>query len=209
MEAAVLSIQGTNTGRKVTLSDAVFGLERPSDHAIYMDVRQMMANARQGTHKTKERGEVSGSTKKAFRQKGTGGARRGGRRSPVLRHGGTIFGPKPRDYSFKVNQKIKQLARRSALTYKALGEAITVVEAPSFDAPKTKQFLAILESLKVADKKTLFVLNAQDDNLFFSGRNLPKAHVCTVSDLNTYDILNADQLVIVENAVSTINERFA
>lgn len=209
MEAVVYTIQGAATSRKVTLSDSVFGLETPSDHAIYLDVRQILANARQGTHKTKGRGEVSGSTKKAFRQKGTGGARRGHRRSPLLRHGGTIHGPQPRDYSFKVNQKIKELARRSALTYKALGNAIMVVEAPSFDVPKTKRFITMLEELKLSDKKTLFVLSALDSNVFLSGRNLPKAHVCIATDLNTYDILNADQLVIVENAISIINEKFA
>jgi large subunit ribosomal protein L4 len=209
MEAKVLNIQGTETGRTVTLSDAVFGLESPSRHAIYMDVRQILANARQGTHKTKERGEVSGSTKKAFRQKGTGGARRGHRRSPLLYHGGTIFGPKPRDYSFKVNSKIKALARRSALTFKAQGNAITVLESFSFDAPKTKRFLEILEKLSVGTSKVLVVLPEQNANVFLSGRNLPNAHVCTVSDLNTYDILNAERMVIVENAVNLINQRLS
>lgn len=209
MEAAVYTIKGTSTGRTVTLSDAVFGLETPSDHAIYMDVRQMQANARQGTHKTKERGEVSGSTKKAFRQKGTGGARRGHRRSPLLYHGGTIFGPKPRDYSFKVNSKLKALARRSALTYKARESAITVVENPVFDAPKTKTFIAMLNDLKVSGSKVLFLLPASNQNVFLSGRNLPYANVRTVDELNTFDILRADKLVIVENAVNIINERLS
>jgi len=209
MEAAVYTIQGISTGRTVTLSDAVFGLETPSDHAIYLDVRQKQANARQGTHKTKERGEVSGSTRKAFRQKGTGGARRGHRRSPLLYHGGTIFGPKPRDYSFKVNSKLKALARRSALTYKARESAITVVENPAFDAPKTKRFIAMLNDLKLSNTKVLFLLSDGNKNVYLSGRNLPKTNIRTVDELNTFDILRADKLVIVENAVNIINERLS
>lgn len=209
MEVAVYNIEGSETGRTVSLSDSVFGLENPSDQAIYQDVRLILANQRQGTHKAKERGEVAGSTKKPYRQKGTGNARPGMRKSPLWRHGGRIFGPRPRSYGFKLNKKFKQLARRSALTYKAKEENIRVLESFEFDAPKTKQFLSILSNLETSNKKTLLVLGDYNKNVYLSGRNLPKAQVMTVADLNTYDILNAEMLIITEDAVSVINERLA
>lgn len=207
MEVAVKNTQGADTGRKVSLSEAVYGLENPSDHAIYQDVRQLLANARQGTHKAKERGEVSGSNKKPYRQKGTGNARPGHKRSPLWRHGGRVFGPRPRSYSFKLNKKIKRLARRSALTYKAREEAITVIESFNFDAPKTKNFVSLLKALEMDASKVLLVLNGDHKNIVLSGRNLPKAQVVRASDLNTYDILNAEQVVIVEDAVETIEKQ--
>lgn len=207
MEVAVINIEGQDTGRKVSLHDEIFGLENPSDHAIYQDVRLIRANARQGTHKAKERGEVSGSKKKPFRQKGTGNARQGHKRSPLFRHGGTIFGPRPRDYGFRLNKKYKKLARVSALTYKAKDEKVKVVESFEFDAPKTREFVKILDNLALSDKKTLLVLADNNQNIYLSGRNLPKAQVMTVADLNTYDIMNADELLLMENAVELINER--
>jgi large subunit ribosomal protein L4 len=206
MELAVLNTKGSETGRTVSLPDAVFGVE-PSDHAIYQDVRQTQANARQGTHKAKERGEVSGSKKKPYRQKGTGNARPGHKRSPLWRHGGRVFGPRPRDYGFKLNRKIKRLARRSALTYKAKDEQITILENLAMDAPKTKDFQAILAALNAADSKVLVVVPEYSKNVYLSGRNLPKAQVVRAEDLNTYDILNADRLVICEGAVEKIEQQ--
>jgi large subunit ribosomal protein L4 len=206
MEVAVKNIQGKDTGRKVTLPEEVFGVEI-NDHAIYEDVRLIQANGRQGTHKAKERGEVSGSTKKPFRQKGTGGARGGHKRSPLLRHGGRVFGPKPRDYSFKLNRKIKRLARRSALTYKARESAIIVVENFSLAAPKTKEFIKILNALEISTNKVLMVIGEDSENIYLSGRNIPRTNIVRASDLNTIDILGADRLVIVEGAFAKITEQ--
>lgn len=209
MEVAVYNIEGSETGRKVNLKAQVFGVEAPNDQAIYQDVRLILANQRQGTHKAKERGEVHGTNKKPFRQKGTGNARQGDRKSPLFRHGGRIFGPRPRTYGFKLNKKVKGLARRSALTYKARENNIRVVEDFSFEAPKTKEFLNILNNLELADKKVLFVMSEDDKTLYYSGRNLPKAQVMVASDLNTYDILHADTLLFTEGAVAVINENLA
>lgn len=207
MEVAVYNIEGTDTGRKASLAEAVFALETPNDQAIYQDVRLILANQRQGTHKAKERGEVHGTNKKPFRQKGTGNARQGDRKSPLFRHGGRIFGPRPRAYGFKLNRKVKSLARRSALSYKARENSIVVLENFGFESPKTKEFLQILRNLELAEKKVLLVLSEQDKNVYLSGRNLPKAHVVVASDLNTYDILHADTVVLTEDAVNIINER--
>lgn len=210
MEVAVYTLSGEDTGRRINLADEVFALEAPNDHAIYMDVRQMQANQRQGTHKAKERGEVHGTNKKPFRQKGTGNARQGDRKSPLFRHGGRIFGPRPRDYGFRVNKKTKQLACRSALTYKAREENIRVLEDPTsaFEAgPKTKQFISLLDSFELTGKKVVLALGVPTPNVYLSGRNIPKTTVTTGSDLNTYEILNADMLLLTEEAVTQINER--
>ena len=209
MEVAVYNTDGKDTGKKVDLSENVFNLETPNDHAIYMDVRQMMANRRQGTHKSKTRGEVHGTNKKPYRQKGTGNARAGDRKSPLWRHGGRIFGPQPRNYSFKLNKKTKQLARLSALTYKAREESIRVLEDFKLEAPKTKELLGILENFELGGTKVLLVLPEQNDNVYLSGRNLQKANIQVAADLNTYDILNADMLLLTEGAVNVINERLA
>ena len=187
------------------MNDAVFGIE-PNDHAIYLDVKQFLANQRQGTHKSKERSEVSGSTRKLHKQKGTGGARIGDINSPVLVGGGRVFGPKPRDYRFKLNKKLKALARKSALTYKAQENAIVVVEDFTFDAPKTKDFIAMSQKLQVADKKLVLVLPEQNKNVYLSARNLTNAMVITLSDLNTYRVLNNRALVVTEKALAAINE---
>lgn len=203
MEVSVLNIKGEDTGRKVTLSDSVFGIE-PQDHAIYMDVKQYMAAQRQGTAKAKERSEMSGSTRKLGRQKGGGGARRGDINSPVLVGGARVFGPKPRNYSFKLNKKLKSLARRSALTYKAQENAIVVVEDFTFDAPKTKSFTALLSNLKVAGKKSLVVLPSSDVNVYLSSRNLQGTKLAIAKDLNTYGILDAGVMVVTENALKDI-----
>jgi large subunit ribosomal protein L4 len=203
MEISVYNIKGEDTGRKVSLEESVFGIE-PNDHVIYLDVKQYMANKRQGTAKTKERSEIAGSTRKIGRQKGGGGARHGDIKSPVM-GGGRIFGPKPRDYSFKLNKKEKALARRSALSYKVRDEAITIVEDFSFEAPKTKEFVALAENLKVAGKKLLVVLPENNDNIFLSIRNVQKADVTTVSELNTYKVLDAAHLVVLESSVSALN----
>ena len=204
MEVNVLNIKGEDTGRKVTLNESIFGIE-PNDHAIYLDVKQFMANQRQGTHKSKERSEVSGSTKKIGRQKGGGGARRGDLNSPVLVGGGRVFGPKPRDYSFKLNKKVKDLARKSALSYKAKEGAIVVCEDFNFDAPKTKDFVAFINNLKVSGKKQLIVLPEVNKNVYLSARNLQRSEVMLASTINTYKILNADVLVIVEDSLKTID----
>ena len=205
MELSVYNIKGEDTGRKVTLNDAVFGIE-PNDHAIYLDVKQFLACQRQGTHKSKERSEVSGSTRKLHKQKGTGGARIGDINSPVLVGGGRVFGPRPRDYRFKLNKKLKALARKSALTYKAQENAIVGVEDFTFEAPKTKDFVAMSQKLQVADKKLVLVLPEQNKNVYLSARNLTNATVITLSDLNTYRVLNNKALVITENALAAINE---
>ncbi|MBQ8863156.1 MAG: 50S ribosomal protein L4 [Rikenellaceae bacterium] len=209
MELAVLNTLGKETGKKVVLSDAVFGVENPNDHAIYLDVKQHLANRRQGTHKAKQRNEVAGSTRKLKRQKGTGGARCGSILSPLFPGGGRIFGPVPRDYSFKLNKKLKQLARRSALTYKAKAEAITVVENLTVEAPKTKSFIAIEQNLNVAGKKILVVVPEVDTNLVLSARNLQNVKVVLASNVNTYDVMNASQLVLAEGAVNVLNEMLA
>lgn len=203
MDINVLDIKGQETGRKVTLSESVFGIE-PNDHVIYLDVKQYMADQRQGTHKSKERSEVSGSTRKLGRQKGGGGARRGDINSPVLVGGGRVFGPKPRDYRFKLNKKVKNLARRSALSYKAQEQAILVVEDFNFEAPKTKDFVNIAKNLKVDGKKLLLLLPEANKNVFLSSRNLQKAHVMVAKDVNTYKILDADVLIVTENSLKAV-----
>ena len=205
MEVSVFNIKGEDTGRKVTLNDSVFGIE-PNDHAIYLDVKQYLAAQRQGTAKSKERSEMSGSTRKLGRQKGGGGARRGDINSPVLVGGARVFGPKPRNYSFKLNKKMKALARRSALSYKAQENAIVVVEDFTFEAPKTKTFVETLNNLKVADKKVLFVLPGADKNVYLSARNLPNVEIVTASSLNTYKIMNNRSLILSESSVAVINE---
>lgn len=203
MELAVINHKGEDTGRKVSLSDEIFAID-PNDHAIYLDVKQYLANQRQGTHKAKERNEIAGSTRKIKKQKGTGGARAGSIKSPLFRGGGRVFGPRPRDYSFKLNKKVKQLARKSALAYKVKDNSIMVLENIVFDAPKTKSYLALLSGLSLSDKKTLLVLPEENKNVYLSSRNLPKAKVVTVNDVNTYQVLNADQLVICEGSVSML-----
>lgn len=204
MEVSVLNINGQETGRTVTLNESIFGIE-PNDHVIYLDVKQYLANQRQGTAKTKERSEVSGSTRKLGRQKGGGGARRGDINSPVLVGGGRVFGPKPRDYGFKLNKKVKSLARRSALSYKAQENAIVVVEDFTMDVPKTKDFVNIAKKLKVDGKKTLLILPEVNKNVYLSARNLQRSEVMTASSLNTYKVLNADVLVVTENSLKTID----
>ena len=206
MELSVYNIKGEDTGRKITLDDAVFAVE-PNDHAIYLDVKQYLANQRQGTHKSKERSEISGSTRKLIRQKGGGGARRGDINSPVLVGGGRVFGPTPRDYSFKLNKKVKALARRSALTYKAQKQEIIVIENFELEAPKTKAFVALSEALQVADKKALFVVETLSDNLVLSSRNIHTARVMNAFQLNTYSVLDCKKLVLTEAAVAVINEQ--
>lgn len=207
MEAKVFNIQGKETGRTVQLNDSVFGIE-PNNHAIYLDVKQYMANKRQGTHKSKERSEITGSTKKLGRQKGGGGARRGDINSPLLHGGARVFGPKPRDYSFKLNKKLKQLARKSAFATKAAENAIVVVEDFNFEAPKTKDFVAITNNLKINDKKILLILGENNKNIFLSSRNLPKVNVITTDELSTYKILDCTVLLISEKAVAGIDQHF-
>ena len=204
MELSVLNIKGQETGRKVALNDAIYAIE-PNDHAIYLDVKLIMANQRQGTAKSKERSEVSGSTRKLGRQKGGGGARRGDINSPVLVGGGRVFGPKPRDYSFKLNKKVRQLARKSALTYKAQENALVVVEDFTFDAPKTKEMVEILKNLKVSDKKTLIVMPGADKVVYLSARNIERVQVMAATALNTYKVLNADVMVVAESALAVID----
>ena len=207
MELSVYNIKGEGTGRKFTLNDSVFGIE-PNDHAIYLDVKQYLANQRQGTHKAKQRSEMSGSTRKLGRQKGGGGARRGDINSPVLVGGARVFGPVPRDYSFKLNKKLKQLARKSALSYKAAKGEIVVVDSINFEAPKTKEFIAMTNNLKITDKKSLIILSEPNKNVYLSARNLPKAKVSNVSELSTYGILNCSALVLVESAIAEIEQHF-
>ena len=204
MELSVYNIKGEDTGKKVTLNDAVFGIE-PNEHAIYLDVKQYMANKRQGTHKSKERSEVSGSTRKLIRQKDSGGARRGDINSPVMVGGGRVFGPRPRNYSFKLNKKVKSLARKSALSLKAQENAIFVVEDFTFEAPKTKEFISIAQNLKVADKKLLLVLGSENKNVYLSARNVSTPKVVTTSELNTYKVLDCANLVLTESSLAAIN----
>ncbi|MFA6812696.1 MAG: 50S ribosomal protein L4 [Bacteroidaceae bacterium] len=204
MEVNVYNIKGEDTGRKVTLNESIFGVE-PNDHAIYLDVKQFMANNRQGTHKSKERSEISGSTRKIGRQKGGGGARRGDLNSPVLVGGGRVFGPRPRDYSFKLNKKVKVLARKSALSYKLKENAIMVVEDFNFDSPKTKCFLTVIKNLNISDKKLLMVLPDANKNVYLSARNIKSANIQMISGLNTYRVLDAGAIVFFESAVPVIN----
>jgi len=204
MEINVLNIKGQETGRKVTLNEAIFGIE-PNDHVIYLDVKQYMANQRQGTAKAKERSEHKGSTRKLGRQKGGGGARHGDINSPLLRGGGRVFGPKPRDYGFKLNLKVKKLARKSALSYKAQENAIIVVEDFQFEAPKTKSFIELTKNLKVDGKKMLMVLPESNKNVYLSARNLQKAECVIAQNVNTYKVLNADVMVITEKSLEAIN----
>ena len=208
MELAVLNTQGKETGRKVVLSDAVFGVEA-NDHAIYLDVKQYLADQRQGTHKSKQRNEVAGSTRKLKRQKGTGGARAGSIKSPLYPGGGRVFGPVPRDYSFKLNKKLKALARRSALTYKAQAGAIRIVEALNLDTPRTKTLVALADALKVADKKVLIVLPESNPNLQLSCRNIPYVKAILAQNVNTYEVMNASALVMVEGAENVLNVMLA
>ncbi len=208
MELAVLNTQGQETGRKVVLSDAVFGVEA-NDHAIYLDVKQFLADQRQGTHKAKQRNEVAGSTRKLKRQKGTGGARCGSIKSPLFPGGGRVFGPVPRDYSFKLNKKLKRLARRSALTYKAQAGAISVIENLQMEAPKTKQVVALTEALKVENKKVLLVLPEGNANLQLSCRNIPSVKPILAANINTYEVMNANVLVMVEGAENVLNVMLA
>ena len=205
MELAVYNIKGEDTGKKVTLNDAVFAIENVNEHVVYLDVKQFLANQRQGTHKSKERSEVSGSTRKLGRQKGGGGARRGDINSPVLVGGGRVFGPRPRNYSFKINKKMKDLARKSALTSKAAEGQIIVVEDFTFEAPKTKEFVKFANNLKIADKKSLLVLAGQNKNVYLSARNIQNVNIMTASQLNTYSILNNKVIVMADSAVEVVN----
>ena len=205
MEVAVYNVKGEDTGRKVTLNDNVFGIE-PNDHVIYLDVKCYMASQRQGTHKSKERSEVSGSTRKLHKQKGGGGARIGDINSPLLVGGGRVFGPRPRDYRFKLNKKVKQLARKSAVSYKARENAIIVVEDFTFDTPKTKEFVNFAKNIQVADKKVLMVLSGANNNVYLSARNLPNVELINASTLNTYKILDNKSLILSESSVAVLNE---
>ena len=204
MEVSVLNIKGENTGRKVTLDESIFGIE-PNEHVVYMAVRQYLAAQRQGTHKSKERSEMSGSTRKLGRQKGGGGARRGDINSPLLVGGARVFGPTPRDYSFKLNKKVKQLARRSALSQKAIENAIVVVEDFNFETPSTKEFINVLNNLKVSERKQLFVLPSSNKAVYLSARNLKGTQMAIASDINTYGIMNAEVLVVTESSLEIIN----
>jgi large subunit ribosomal protein L4 len=204
MDFAVVKQSGEKTGRNVSLSSDVFGIE-PNDHAIWLDVKSFLANQRQGTHKSKQRNEIAGSSKKIKKQKGTGGARAGNIKNPQFKGGGRIFGPTPRDYSFKLNKKVKDLARRSALSYKAKDQSIAVVEDFNFESPKTKQFQSLLKSLSLADKKTLLVLAETNKNVALAGRNIPNTKIITASQINTYDVVNADQLILLEGSLNKID----
>ena len=205
MELAVYNIKGEDTGRKVTLNDEIFAIAEPNEHAVYLDVKQYLANQRQGTHKAKERSEIAGSTKKLGRQKGGGGARHGDIKSPLFHGGGRVFGPRPRNYSFKLNKKVKALARRSALTYKAQNNQIMVIEDIKFDAPKTKEFVNITRNLKLEGQKLLLVLNGVERNLYMSLRNVPTASVVTANDINTYRVLDNRMILVTESSVDTLN----
>jgi len=203
MEVAVLKYSGEKTSKKVNLADTVFGIE-PNDHAIYLDVKSYLANQRQGTHKAKQRNEVSGSSKKIKKQKGTGGARAGNIKNPQFKGGGRIFGPTPRDYAFKLNKKVKDLARKSALSYKAKDNSIAVLEDFNFESAKTKQFTSMLAALSLAGKKTLFVLPEVNKNIVLSGRNIQNAKITTADQVNTYDVMNADNVIFVESSISKV-----
>ena len=205
MELAVYNIKGEDTGRKVTLNDEIFAIAEPNEHAVYLDVKQYLANKRQGTHKAKERSEIAGSTKKLGRQKGGGGARHGDIKSPLFHGGGRVFGPRPRNYGFKLNKKVKALARRSALTYKAQNNQIMVIEDIKMDAPKTKEFVNITRNLKLEGQKLLLVLAGQEPNLYLSLRNVPTASVITASDINTYRVLDNRMILVTESSVDALN----
>ena len=205
MELAVYNIKGEDTGRKVTLNDEIFAIAEPNEHAVYLDVKQFLANKRQGTHKAKERSEIAGSTKKLGRQKGGGGARHGDIKSPLFHGGGRVFGPRPRNYGFKLNKKVKALARRSALTYKAQNNQIMVIEDIKFDAPKTKEFVNITRNLKLEGQKLLLVLAGQERNLYLSLRNVPTASLITASDINTYRVLDNRMILVTESSVDALN----
>jgi large subunit ribosomal protein L4 len=207
MELAILNISGKETGRKVNLDDSIFGIE-PNDHAIYLDTKQYLANQRQGTHKSKERGEVAGSTRKIKKQKGTGTARAGSIKNPLFRGGGRMFGPKPRYYGFKLNKKVKQLARKSALSYKASTNNIIVLEDFSFEAPKTREFIKMENNLNITNKKSVFVFPEQNNNIYLSTRNVQGVEVVIASELNTYKIMKASTLVLVESAVDVLQATF-
>ncbi|MEQ1584539.1 MAG: 50S ribosomal protein L4 [Cyclobacteriaceae bacterium] len=204
MDIAVVKSSGENTGRKVNLTNEVFGIE-PNDHAIWLDVKSFLANQRQGTHKSKQRNEITGSSKKLKKQKGTGGARAGNIKNPQFKGGGRVFGPTPRDYSFKLNKKVKDLARKSALTYKAKDNMIAVVEDFNFEAPKTKQFINLIKALSLQDKKTLFVLPDANKNVVLSGRNIQNSKIVTADQINTYDVMNAEQVILVESSITKID----
>jgi len=204
MDVAVVKHSGEDTGRKINLVGDVFGIE-PNDHAIWLDVKSFLANQRQGTHKSKQRAEISGSSKKLKKQKGTGGARAGNIKNPQFKGGGRVFGPTPRDYSFKLNRKVKDLARKSALTYKAKDNMIAIVEDFNFEAAKTKQFVALLKSLSFTDKKTLLVLPDANKNIVLSGRNIQNSKIITADQINTYDVMNAEQLILVESSLTKID----
>ena len=203
MDVAVLKYSGESTGRKISLSDAVFGIE-PNDHAIYLDVKSYLANQRQGTHKSKQRNEISGSSKKLKKQKGTGGARAGNIKSPLFKGGGRVFGPTPRDYSFKLNKKVKDLARRSALSYKLKDSSISVLEDFNFESAKTKSYVTMLNALSLADKKTLLVVPETSKNVVLSGRNIQNTKITTAEQINTYDLMNADTVIIAESSVTKV-----
>ena len=205
MELAVYNIKGEDTGRKVTLNDEIFAIAEPNEHVVYLDVKQYLANQRQGTHKSKERSEIAGSTKKLGRQKGGGGARHGDIKSPLFHGGGRVFGPRPRNYSFKLNKKMKALARRSALTYKAQNNQIMIIEDIKFDAPKTKEFVNITRNLKLEGQKLLLVLAGHEPNLYLSLRNVPTASVVTASDINTYRVLDNRMILVTESSVEMLN----
>jgi large subunit ribosomal protein L4 len=205
MELEVINITGKGTGKKVNLSKDIFGIE-PNDHAIYLDIKQIMAHKRQGTHKTKERGEIVGSRKKIKKQKGTGTARFGDIKNPIFRGGGRVFGPKPRNYGGKVNRKVKELARKSALTYKAKNNQLMVIEDFPFETPKTKEFADIQKNLKIGDKKAVIVLNEQNKNLYLSSRNLQNSKVLTLTELNTYEIMRATALLFVESSLDVLQK---
>ncbi|RYE26583.1 MAG: 50S ribosomal protein L4 [Sphingobacteriaceae bacterium] len=208
MEVVVLNVSGQETGAKVQLPDSVFGVE-PNDHAIYLDVKQYLANQRQGTHKSKQRNEIAGSTRKLHKQKGTGGARAGSIKSPLFNGGGRVFGPQPRDYSFKLNKKLKSLARKSALSYKAIDKHIVVLEDFSFDSVKTKNYIQLVAGLNFTNEKTLLVLPSANNNIYLSSRNIKKAKVITADQLSTYDVLNAGRLLLTASSVKTLEEALA
>lgn len=208
MEVNVINISGKETGAKVQLPDAIFAV-KPNDHAIYLDVKQYLANQRQGTHTSKQRNEIAGSTRKLYKQKGTGGARAGSIKSPLFNGGGRVFGPQPRDYSFKLNKKLKSLARRSALTYKAQDNSVVVLEDFSFDAIKTKNYIQLVTNLNLTGEKTLLVLPTQNDNIYLSSRNIKSAKVITAAQLSTYDVLHAGKLLLTTETVKTLEEAFA
>ena len=207
MKVAVLNIKGEETGRDVTLDNKIFGIE-PNEHAVYLDVKSFLANQRQGTAKTKERNEIAGSSKKIKKQKGTGTARAGSIKSPVFRGGGIIFGPKPRDYNFKLNRKIKQLASKSVLSSRAKEKAIKILEDINFETPKTKDFVAILKNLSVANKKSLFLVNGDSSTAYLSSRNIKKVNVTTIAEINTYDLINAENIILCESTLDQLKERF-